>query len=139
MVGVARAVGRLILAMVGHSMLATAAQAADAAQVARGEYLVTIGICASCHTARHATGERNWALRLAGGQGGALTAPNLTPDHETSLGSWTDDQIVDAIRNGKRPDGNRVRPPMGVFFYRNLSDYDVTSIVAYLRGLPPGA
>jgi mono/diheme cytochrome c family protein len=118
-------------------MIATAAQAADAVQVARGEYLVTIGICASCHTPRDANGEHDWGLRLAGGRGGALTAPNLTPDPETGLGNWTDDQIVDAIRNGKRPDGSRVRPPMGVFFYRHLSDDDVRSIAAYLHSLPP--
>jgi mono/diheme cytochrome c family protein len=114
-----------------------AVRAADEAQVERGKYLVTIGICAACHTPRDANGERNWTMRLAGGRAGSLNAPNLTPDPETGLGNWTDNQIVDAIRNGKRPDGSVVRPPMGVFFYQELSDRDVKSIVAYLRSLPP--
>jgi mono/diheme cytochrome c family protein len=113
-----------------------AARTADVGQVERGKYLVTVGICAACHTPRDANGERNWAMRFAGGRAGALNAPNLTPDPETGLGNWTDDQIVDAIRNGKRPDRSVVRPPMGVFFYRELSDRDVRSIVTYLRGLP---
>lgn len=133
--GIAQLGGSMLLAL-GLSMTASA-QAADPAQIARGEYLVTTGVCASCHTPRGAKGERNWALRLAGGQGGPLTAPNLTPDPETGLGNWTEDQIVDALRNGKRPDGSQIRPPMGVFFYRSLSDHDVRSIAAYLRSLPP--
>ena len=133
--GCALSAAVLLSGIVG--LMTGAVRAADVAQVERGKYLVTIGICAACHTPRDANGELNWAMRLAGGRAGALNAPNLTPDPETGLGNWTDDQIVDAIRNGKRPDGSAVRPPMGVFFYRELSDRDVRSIVAYLRGLPP--
>jgi mono/diheme cytochrome c family protein len=133
-----RHAGLGILALTMTALAATApGQSAKPANIVRGEYLVTIGVCASCHTPRDANGEWNRALRLSGGKGGPLTAPNLTSDTETGLGNWTDDQIVDALRNGRRPDGSSIRPPMGVFFYRNLSDRDVRSIVAYLRSLPP--
>lgn len=105
--------------------MTSAVPAEDA--VARGKYLATIGICASCHMPNFAGGRRT---------GGNLSA-NLTPDKETGLGAWNDDEIVEAIRNGKRPDGGPVRPSMGVFWYHDLSDTDVRAIVAFLRQLPP--
>jgi mono/diheme cytochrome c family protein len=95
--------------------------------VERGKYLVTIGICGSCHTPNLSGGRRT---------AGILSA-NITPDKETGIGAWTDDQIIEAIRNGKRPDGGPVRPSMGVFWYRQMSDGDVHAIAAYLRTVPP--
>jgi mono/diheme cytochrome c family protein len=64
-------------------------------------------------------------------------SPNITPDKETGIGNWTDDQIVDAIRNGKRPDGTTIGPPIPIEYYRNLSDSDARAIVAYLRTVKP--
>ena len=52
-------------------------------------------------------------------------------------GDDRDGQIVDAIRNGKRPDGTTIGPPMPIEYYRNLSDSDVRAIVAYLRTVKP--
>ena len=111
------------------ALLATAAVGAraDDAAVQRGKYLVTIGICQACHLKNLAGGRRT---------GGNISA-NITPDRETGIGAWTDEQIIEAIRNGKRPDGSRVRPSMGVFWYHDLSDTDVRAIVAYLRSVPP--
>jgi mono/diheme cytochrome c family protein len=107
------------------SLAATCAQADDL--VERGKYLVTVGICGSCHTPNLAGGRKT---------AGILSA-NITPDNETGIGAWTDDQIIEAIRNGKRPNGDPVRPSMGVFWYKGLSDRDVHAIVAYLRTVPP--
>jgi mono/diheme cytochrome c family protein len=95
--------------------------------VKRGEYLVTIGICKGCHLPNLGGGRRT---------GGILSA-NITPDKETGIGAWTDEQVIDAIRNGKRPDGSSVRPTMAVNWYRDLSDNDIRAIVAYLRSVPP--
>ena len=64
-------------------------------------------------------------------------APNITQDNDTGIGKWTDEQIINAIRNGKRPDGTTIGPPMPVVFYRNMSDSDVLAIVAYLRSVKP--
>jgi mono/diheme cytochrome c family protein len=68
----------------------------------------------------------------------SVLSPNITPDKETGIGKWTDAQIVAAIRNGKRPDGSLIGPPMPVKdFYQKMSDRDVKAIVAYLRGVKP--
>jgi mono/diheme cytochrome c family protein len=102
-------------------LVSTGARAAGD-QNARGKYLVTIGICGSCHTPN-----------LAGGRKvGNLISENITSDKVSGLGNWTEAQIVEALRNGKRPDGSDVRPPMGVFFYRGFSDTDAHAIAAYL-------
>ena len=106
-------------------LAATGARAEDL--VERGKYLVTVGICGSCHTPNLSGGRKT---------AGILSA-NITPDMETGIGAWTDAQIIEAIRNGKRPNGDLVRPSMGVFWYKGLSDDDLHAIVAYLRTVPP--
>ena len=63
--------------------------------------------------------------------------PNITPDEETGIGSWSDAQIKTAIREGIRPDGRVLGPPMPFPLYRDISDEDITAIVAYLRTVPP--
>jgi len=117
---------------------ASAALAADPQEIARGAYLVSIGICDSCHTPKDAEGRSIKEMHLAGGHRvGGLLSSNLTPDPDTGLGKWSEEQIIASIRNGVRADGAPVRPPMGVFFYRSISDEDVRAIVAYLRTVPP--
>jgi mono/diheme cytochrome c family protein len=64
-------------------------------------------------------------------------AANITPDRETGIGRWTDAQLGRAIREGIRPDGSLIGPPMPFEDYRHLSDRDLAAIVAYLRAQPP--
>ncbi len=71
------------------------------------------------------------------GPWGESIAANLTPHAETGLGKWTDAQIVAAVRQGVRPDGTKLRPPMAYDYYKNISDADMAAIVAYLRSLKP--
>ena len=123
----ALATRRILTGLIAVLVLASTGARADEGAVERGKYLVTIGICQGCHLQNLAGGRRT---------GGNISA-NITPDPETGIGSWTDEQIIEAIRNGKRPDGSRVRPSMGVFWYNDLSDTDVRAIVAYLRSVPP--
>ncbi|MGH7005691.1 MAG: c-type cytochrome, partial [Alphaproteobacteria bacterium] len=109
--------------------------------VERGRYLVeTIGGCANCHTPR-GPGGFVAAKHLAGGfvleePPFRAVASNITPDKETGIGNWTDAQIAKAIREGIRPDGSVIGPPMPIEFYRRLSDTDVNAMVAYLRTVP---
>ena len=109
----------------------------------RGTYLVRgIVACGNCHTPKGPDGVALEDQELAGGtifQAPAFeaVAANITPDPETGIGKWTDQQIIDAIRNGKRPDGSTIGPPMPIGFYRNMSDTDVRAIVAYLRSVKP--
>ena len=109
----------------------------------RGTYLMR-GIvgCGNCHTPKGPDGHALQDQELAGGvvfktPGFDAVASNITPDPATGIGNWTDDQIVDAIRNGKRPDGTTIGPPMPIEFYRDMSDTDVRALVAYLRTVKP--
>jgi mono/diheme cytochrome c family protein len=114
------------IGMLATAVIATTAWGADNA-VERGKYLVTIGICEGCHLPNLAGGRRT----------GGILSSNITSDKETGIGAWTREQIVEAIRNGKRPDGSRIRPPMGIFFYRELSDTDAQAIAEYLLTVTP--
>jgi mono/diheme cytochrome c family protein len=124
--------------------LATSPGLADA-QLDRGAYLVRgLAACGNCHTPKDADGKAIATQELAGGfiieaPVFRAVAPNITPDRETGIGTWTDEQIVDSIRNGKRPDGSLIGPPMPVEFYRQMSDTDVRAMVAYLRSVRPVA
>ena len=64
-------------------------------------------------------------------------APNITPDPETGIGRWTDGEVARAIREGVSRDGRPLFPLMNYPAYRDLTDSDVLSIVAYLRTRKP--
>jgi len=70
---------------------------------------------------------------------GTFYGSNITPDRETGIGAWSDDEIVTAIREGRRRDGSIEAPVMPYYLYAGMSDTDVRDLVAYLRGLPPVA
>jgi mono/diheme cytochrome c family protein len=109
----------------------------------RGTYLVQgIAACGNCHTTQGKNGPLP-GMELAGMPnfydlpGMKIHTPNITPDPETGIGTWTDDQIITAIREGKRPDGSMLGPFMPFEMYRGISDTDVQAIVAYLRHVKP--
>jgi mono/diheme cytochrome c family protein len=113
-------------------------------QVERGKYLMDgIVACGNCHTPKGPDDSSPVAdMELAGGYVIVTpmfraVVPNITLDKETGIGNWTDDQIIDAIRNGKRPDGTTIGPPMPIAFYRDMSDSDVRAIVTYLHTVKP--
>jgi mono/diheme cytochrome c family protein len=68
---------------------------------------------------------------------GQVVAANLTPDTETGIGSWSDDTVARAIREGIGHDGRALFPLMPYLSFRTLSDEDTASIIVYLRSLPP--
>lgn len=108
----------------------------------RGTYLATsIVACGNCHTPKGPEGELP-GMELAG-MAPLFEAPtftansaNITPDTETGIGTWTEEQIVTAIREGRRPDGSLIGPPMPIGLYRNLSDTDAHALAAYIRQVP---
>jgi len=108
----------------------------------RGKYLVeTIAGCGNCHTPVGPKGPV-MARRYSGGpplvtKDFKAFATNITPDEETGIGKWSDAQVVRAIREGVRPDGSIIRPPMPFELYRKLSDRDVMAMVAYIRRVKP--
>jgi len=124
----------------GFAVLAAGVGAAAAEpSVERGSYLVnSIAACGSCHTPMGPQGfdqTKDLGGRLVE-ESPAFTAyaPNITPAGRVA--QWSDDELVKAIREGIRPDGSLIGPPMPFEVYKGLSDTDVRSIVAYLRTVP---
>jgi mono/diheme cytochrome c family protein len=116
--------------------------AAAQSSVERGSYLVNgILTCGNCHSPKGPPA----AIAGKDFSGGLrfdeppfdVTASNITPDPETGIGKWTDDQIKTAILHGKRPNGVQLAEIMPSAFYPILTPGDLNSIVAYLRSLKP--
>jgi mono/diheme cytochrome c family protein len=131
-------------ALAAVAIFSAAAVSAEESQIERGKYLVTIASCNDCHTPGYFLGKPEFSRTLAGSEVGftipglgAFVGRNLTPDKETGLGNWTDDQIISAITAGIRPDGRRLAPIMPWQGLSHLSSDDAHAIVAYLRSLPP--
>ncbi len=110
-------------------------------KVAYGRYRAgPLGHCMDCHSAPGPDGAADMVNGLGAGgivfrgAWGESTATNLTP---TALGTWTDDDIRRVITTGQRPDGKRLKPPMGMSYYANMTLADLDALVAYLRSLPP--
>lgn len=154
----------LSLAAIAASDASAGARAvADRSRVARGEYLVSVGLCHDCHTPKNAGGELmgdrllsghvagSWEpppwdgrsvifagdLTAAVGPWGTAFGKNLTPDPETGLGKWTPEDFAQAIRGGTRPDGTVLKPVMPWIMLRALTDEDLGAVWAYLRTISP--
>ena len=134
--------GLLALTLCWASAWAWAAGDSKAALVEHGKRLMNgIVACGNCHVQRGPQGE---PLFDKGQSGGMVfdeppfraVASNITPDKATGIGRWTDAQLAKAIREGLRPDGTLIGPPMPIAYYRQLSDRDLAAIVAYLRAQP---
>lgn len=115
------------------------------ARLERGKYLVenVIG-CFFCHSERDWKAEgappieaRKGAGTVFAGGPGKLFAPNITPDKETGVGNWTDDELARAIREGVSRDGHALFPIMPYMNYRKLPEEDLAAVVVYLRSIPP--
>jgi mono/diheme cytochrome c family protein len=140
----ARRVFRLGTAVTVIALIAAQHAYAQSSHVKRGLYLVNIAGCNDCHTPGSFFGKRDVSRTLGGSDVGfaipgmgVFVGPNLTPDKETGLGSWTNEQIVTAIRTGKRPDGRMLAPIMPYNDFANLTKEDALAIAAYLKSLPP--
>lgn len=134
-----------LLQVVACAVLATqvgASWAQNDALSTRGKYLMEgVLACANCHAVLDAKGQPLASKGLSGGRlfdepPFKAYAANITPDAETGIGKWTDAQLGKAIREGVRPDGSIIGPPMPIEFYRHLSDADLAAIVGYLKAQP---
>lgn len=113
---------------------------ADPKLVERGAYLANLGGCVLCHTGIGARGpdmDNAWAGGLEIKEAfGTWRSPNITQSKDHGIGGWTDEQILAAIREGKRPDGDGLYPIMPYMFFNRLSDDDGKALVAFLRTIP---
>jgi len=128
-------------ALLGAVLLCTAsvvggAQAEPSAEtIEHGKALTVAAGCASCHTA-------DPAKPFAGGKRidtpfGAIYSPNLTPDRDTGIGDWSDEEFYRALRYGEDPDGSRYYPAFPYPNFTKLVRDDILAIRAYLATLAP--
>ena len=108
---------------------------AKASPVERGEYLARAADCMVCHTVPGGT-------EYAGGLAfklpfGMLYSTNITPDKETGIGNYSDQEFLDALHRGTRRDGARLYPAMPYTSYTYITDADALAIKAYLFSLAP--
>jgi mono/diheme cytochrome c family protein len=112
------------------------AQAQPSAEtIARGKALTEAADCASCHTA-------DPAKPFAGGKKidtpfGGIYSPNLTPDRDTGLGAWSDEEFDRALRYGVRRDGSLYYPAFPYPNFTKMIRDDLLAIRAYLATLTP--
>jgi len=116
------------------------------ARLARGKYLAEgPGHCFFCHSDHDLSNPEYPIIQEKKGAGWVMPIPdlnniaarNITPDPETGIGSWTDDEVARAIREGVRKDGSALFPIMPYLEFQHMDDEDVKSIVVYLRTLKP--
>ncbi|WP_409264343.1 cytochrome c [Pseudomonas sp. KCJK9000] len=111
------------------------AQAADDAQVKRGEYLARAADCMACHTAEG-------GAPFAGGLPihspfGTIYGTNITSDKQYGIGSYTPDEFFAAVTEGKRKDGANLYPAMPYTSYHLIKREDSDAILAYLMTSAP--
>ncbi len=105
----------------------------------RGAYLFRVGGCVSCHTA-----DGKDAPKLAGGRVlktpfGSLSVPNITPDKQSGIGNWRQQDFLRAMRLGLSPDGKHYYPAFPYSSYTNMRTGDLLDMWAYLRDAEPVA
>jgi mono/diheme cytochrome c family protein len=119
--------------------LTLSARAADEAQLKRGELLFKAADCAACHT-----DVKGGGALLAGGRKletpfGIFYSPNITPDREDGIGSWSEAQFHRALREGIDDEGRYLYPVFPFSSFTGMRDADIADLYAYLRSLPPVA
>jgi mono/diheme cytochrome c family protein len=108
----------------------------DFSQIERGKYLSDVGDCAACHTLPGS------GQKFAGGRSietpfGRLVAPNITPDPQTGIGAWTDQEFLNALTKGTGRNGTYLYPAMPYTYMTKLTVDDALAIRAYLNTVPP--
>jgi mono/diheme cytochrome c family protein len=119
-------------------------------RVAYGEYMTNAAGCAECHTPMDAQGQRLPGMDFAGGfelplpGGGFVRAANITPDADSGIGTWSEQQFVDKFKafegapirelSAAEQRENTVMPWLN---YASMTDEDLRAIYAYLRTVKP--
>jgi mono/diheme cytochrome c family protein len=118
-------------------LLITEPAEAEEDLVERGEYLIHAGGCVTCHT-----DDAEDAQPFAGGRAlespfGTFFVPNITPDPETGIGDWSDEEFVQAFWNGVNPEGEHYFPAFPFTAYTGVTREDLLAMKAYLFSIDP--
>lgn len=105
--------------------------------IERGEYLAKMGDCIACHT-----NVKGGTPAFAGGLPintpfGTFYSPNITPDKETGIGNWTEDDFIRAMREGRDPKGRNYFPVFPYIYFSKTTEDDLRALYAYFMSLPP--
>jgi mono/diheme cytochrome c family protein len=108
--------------------------------VTRGRYVFAAAAGCGCHT-EAGKAEPGKTLNAGGrrydGPFGTVYSSNITPDKDTGIGAWTDEQIIAATRLGRRPNGERLIPVHPYPVFNGMAETDLRALVAYLRSVLP--
>jgi len=123
---------------------------AERDRIERGKYLVELLGCGACHTEGALRGEADMSMALAGSRTGiaytrpleneypgVVYPPNITPEVETGIGNWSNQQMANAIRAGMGRHGGRRILTMPWQGYARLSNDDVDALTSYLQSIKP--
>jgi mono/diheme cytochrome c family protein len=117
------------------SSLAFSVNASETTALSKGEYLARAADCVACHVVpggKPYAGGLEFKLPF-----GSLYSPNITPDEETGIGKWTDDEFVDALQKGVGKEGKHYYPAFPYTSYTLMSREDILAIKGYLFSLEP--
>ncbi len=106
-------------------------------EIEYGRTMLTVADCAACHTDKDGGGQPFAGGRPIETPFGRIVSSNITPDRETGIGSWTDDDFADALQRGFGKDGHMIYPAMPYPYYTHMTRRDVDAIHAYLKTLKP--
>lgn len=132
-----RARGLLLLAgLLAAGPVLAGGRPVDPVQQA-GEYIFRVAGCAGCHTDK-----KHQGAPLAGGRAletefGTFYPPNITPDPQTGIGNWSEQDFIRALREGRDPEGDQLYPAFPYPAYTRLTDADLHALWIYLRAQPP--
>ena len=138
---VAGAVGA-VAAVSCTGMVQARSQMTAAEKIARGRQISFSSACHDCHTPGGLYGNPDTTRMLSGselgweGPWGVSYPRNLTPDPETGIAGWSEEDIVTAFRTGHRPDKTPILPPMPWPVYGHMSDEDAYALAAFIKSVP---
>jgi len=126
-----------LLAALFSLAIASSAQADDEDAIKRGAYLFAAADCAGCHT-----DVKNEGKPLAGGRAlrtpfGTFYGPNITPDPQYGIGTWTEAQFRRALREGIAPGRTHLFPVFPFPSFTGVTDRDIADLYVYLKTQPP--
>lgn len=124
----------------------TAPLQSPVAGVARGRYISDhLAHCQECHTPRTWSGTLDMSRYLAGNPDGVdgEVAPNITPDKDTGVGEWSEDDMVSLLKSGFLPNMDNVQGLMALVIdgvpeggYKDMTDEDALAVTRYLKSVP---
>jgi mono/diheme cytochrome c family protein len=132
----ASSLARVLPWLVGPFLVIAVSEVGLAAEadVLRGRYVFGATGGCGCHTV---PGQAvNAGGRRYDGPFGTVYSTNITSERQTGIGAWTDEQIIAAIRLGRRPNGERLIPVHPFTVFNGMAEEDLKALVAFLRTVP---